>query len=143
MEFKDLDEEILPEIFRRKQSGKLLGVLGVVASGLIGLVSLCGVSRYNSWKNEYAYNQQYHIVAPRNFDVESADGANRALLDFPDETPGAKKIDKYLTPDAKYCLVHLRQKHLAENIDKKLKKKLLLFNLIFIGFYLIYMKIMD
>lgn len=37
--------------------------------------------------------------------------ANQRLRDFPDSIPGALKISKHVTPEAKYCLVHIRQVH--------------------------------
>ena len=37
--------------------------------------------------------------------------ANKLLRDFPAKIQGAKKIDKYETPNASHCLVHLRNVH--------------------------------
>jgi hypothetical protein len=37
--------------------------------------------------------------------------AEKAFNDFPAEIPRAREIQKYETPGAKYCLVHIRQKH--------------------------------
>lgn len=37
--------------------------------------------------------------------------ANKLLRDFPAKIPWAKRIDKYETPNASHCLVHLRNVH--------------------------------
>lgn len=37
--------------------------------------------------------------------------AELALSDFPKEIPGAKSVKRYPLPGARYCLVHIRQKH--------------------------------
>ena len=50
--------------------------------------------------------------------------ANQILRDFPNSIPGAVKISKHPTPDAKYCLVHIRQVHHLNSTNfKKLFKK--------------------
>ena len=54
------------------------------------------------------------ISAPRTFSLEEAIGVNEALANFLDEIPGAEKIERYLTPGAKHCLIHIRQVHLTE-----------------------------
>lgn len=36
---------------------------------------------------------------------------NKLLRDFPVKIPGAVRVDRYETPEAKYCLVHIRQAH--------------------------------
>ncbi len=46
--------------------------------------------------------------------------ANEFLHAFPDSFPEAREVKKYETPDAKYCLVHIRQAHL--NINKILRE---------------------
>lgn len=50
---------------------------------------------------------------PYNSKSESLTPANLALIDFPDELPGSVRVDKYMTPNAKFCLVHIRQMHFA------------------------------
>jgi len=55
--------------------------------------------------------KKYISAIPAGYELEQVTDANRMLLDFPSEVPGARNVDKYLTPDAKYCLVHLRQAH--------------------------------
>jgi hypothetical protein len=43
---------------------------------------------------------------------------------FPTEIPGAAKVDRYLTPDARYCLVHIRQKHFVDDTPEELKEEI-------------------
>jgi hypothetical protein len=57
---------------------------------------------------------------PINLNLEQG---NQALFDFPDKIPGAKKIDKYITPEARYCLVHIKQAHFKLNLSKKTLEK--------------------
>jgi len=64
--------------------------------------------------------------------------ANRLLLDFPDKIPGALSIDKYLTPKAEYCLVHIYQRHLHPDFpENKPKVKKVQDNIYLILSYLI------
>lgn len=44
--------------------------------------------------------------------------ANRLLETFPNEIPGASQVVKYKIPEAKYCLVHIRQAHGLEFLDQ-------------------------
>jgi len=59
-----------------------------------------------------------NIVAPRYFKLDEVKGCNNLLVNFPDKIKGAKSIEKYLTPEAKYCMVHIKQSHLIENPSK-------------------------
>ncbi len=108
-----------------KIKGKLTKriLYGSIVGGLIGLIGIAGVSKYNKWRNEYVYNESTHVVAPRNFDLLYDSEANKELFNFPVNIPGASKVEKYITPNAKYCLVHVRQIHTGENLsDASLKK---------------------
>jgi len=109
------------------QSGKKTGKrlltkigLGLIATALPALATI----KYNSWRNEPVPRENVSLTAPRYFDLDSAKGANRQLLDFPTEIPGAAKVDRYLTPDARYCLVHIRQKHLVDDTPEELKEEI-------------------
>jgi hypothetical protein len=41
--------------------------------------------------------------------------ANAALRDFPEQMPGASRLEKYPNRGARYCLVHIRQAHTTGN----------------------------
>ena len=45
--------------------------------------------------------------------------AEKFFKNFPEEISGAKTIEKYNIPGAKYCLVHIRQYHLGEKLTKQ------------------------
>ncbi len=57
---------------------------------------------------------------PINLNLEQG---NSVLFDFPDEIPGAKEIAKYITPGARYCLVHIKQSHYKTNLSPKTLEK--------------------
>jgi hypothetical protein len=57
---------------------------------------------------------------PINLNLEQG---NSALFDFPEKIPGAKEIMKYITPEARYCLVHIKQSHYKTNLSSKTQKK--------------------
>lgn len=87
---------------------------------LIGLCNLAFFAGCRSIPNEMQIvRKSKNIFAPRYFNLEEAVGANKLLINFPDKIPGAKSIDKYLIPEAKYCLVHIRQAHLTKRQSKK------------------------
>jgi hypothetical protein len=100
--------------------------LGEVVGGIIIVGSLAWYQAYRNFKRQlqeheakqqatYAKTEKIpgtNIVAPKGFDLKKVKTkANKALLSFPDKIPGARKIDKYLTPNANYCLVHIVQAH--------------------------------
>lgn len=61
-----------------------------------------------------------NVVAPRYFNLEDVVEANQLLIDFPDVISRAKSIDKYLTPGAKYLLVHVRDFHRTkDSVDEE------------------------
>jgi gas vesicle protein len=45
--------------------------------------------------------------------------ANKLLRKFPTDIPGAAEVKKFEFPDAKYCLVHIKQIHEVEGLAKK------------------------
>ena len=45
--------------------------------------------------------------------------AENFFKNFPEKISGAKTIEKYNTPGAKYCLVHIRQEHFVEELTEK------------------------
>jgi hypothetical protein len=49
--------------------------------------------------------------SPKPRSLEELTQANRELREFPTQLPGTKSIQKYEVPDAKYCLVHVKQAH--------------------------------
>jgi hypothetical protein len=49
--------------------------------------------------------------------------ANGFLFDL-ENVPGAGRVRKYLTSDAKYCLVHIRQAHITGGMDIDRKKEI-------------------
>jgi hypothetical protein len=49
--------------------------------------------------------------------------ANLILRDFPETIPGAAEVRKYETPDAEYCLVHIRDMHSRDNSDEETKQR--------------------
>ena len=59
------------------------------------------------------------VFAPRYFNLEEAVGVNKVLISFPKKILGTKSIKKYLTPEAKYCMIHIRQKHLPRENPSK------------------------
>jgi len=81
-----------------------------VGSGLAALVSGC------SFSTETVRLERDFFV-PKDFagELVALNEANGFLFDL-NEVPGAKKIEKYLTKDAKYCLVHVRQVHIKEDL---------------------------
>ena len=92
------------EITRR---GFLFGIVG----GLAALVSGCNFSTET-------IRLEKNFTTPKDYGKkpERLNEANGFLFDLK-EVPGAMKIEKYLTKDAKYCLVHVRQVHLALGIN--------------------------
>jgi len=54
-----------------------------------------------------------NLVVPYGYssDKDTSREANKILLDFPNKVPGAKSVEKFLTPDATLCLIHIRQIH--------------------------------
>jgi len=85
---------------------------------LFALYSLCVIGYgINSAKDleKYEFKSDTNIAAPVYYDIddnEEMTQANKLLVDFPNDIPGAEFVDKYLTPGAKHCLVHIRQRHL-------------------------------
>lgn len=71
---------------------------GVILSALAGLYPAC--------KSD---------STPR--DSRSASELEQMIADFPSEIAGAERVDTYMTPGAKYCLVHIRQRHLVNDIS--------------------------
>jgi len=86
-----------------------------IKTWLISLLTLavigCSPAHYEKQTSK-KYND---ITTKKNFTLEEITAANEFLINFPNTLPGAKSIDKYLTPEAEYCLVHIRQMHLTEN----------------------------
>jgi hypothetical protein len=104
-----LDEKLGTKKLTSSKTCKWAITLG---TGLVASVlAFDNIPRYNQDRNEYVYQEAEHISAPRYFNVSSASDANKLLLDFPREILGAERVDKYVTLDAKYCLVHVRQEH--------------------------------
>ena len=109
-----------------KNRKKLLTSLaaGFVSFGVL-FGGYFGLNRYKTYQNEYVYNEKAHISAPRHCSLEEISNestANSELVNFPTEIPGASNVNKYVTPGAKYCLVHVRQAHLSvpdDEIDKE------------------------
>lgn len=95
----------------------LLGVVGIGIGLGLGLLT----SSYCKWRKKPVYRADLGVVAPRYADLDSVEGANRLLLDFPSQIPGAAGVGKYLTPDAKHCLVHILQAHPIENATEQEK----------------------
>ena len=88
--------------------------------------SLCSLTFFSGCQSIQPISNEMEIVkkaknisAPRYFNLEEAVGANSLLINFPDEIPGAKSIEKYLVPEAKYCMVHIRQYHTGERNSKR------------------------
>ena len=79
------------------------------------------ITNFNIIKKEMIKKQGTNIVAPRSFNINSKkiSEANKELIDFPNEISGARDIDKYLIPKAKYCLIHIRQAHFSSDITDK------------------------
>lgn len=52
--------------------------------------------------------------------MEKLTEANKLSRDFPGKIPGARRVDRYETPGARYCLVQIRQVHpvLRKTIDE-------------------------
>jgi len=50
--------------------------------------------------------------------------ANRALISFPDQIPGAWSVDKYLVPGARFCIGHLRNEHWLKGMSEEDKRKI-------------------
>ena len=63
-----------------------------------------------------------NLVIPEDLTLEQIIGANEILLNFPDRLPGAKLIDKYLTPNASKVMVHVLQYHLIEGLNQQQKE---------------------
>lgn len=82
---------------------------------------LCGMSLLgcNQIPSEMQMIKKENVFAPRYFNLEDAVEANKLLIDFPDKIPGAKSVNKYLIPEAKYCIVHIKQWHLREDLNMK------------------------
>ena len=78
---------------------------------LVGTIVAASGWAYDTWRKGPIHIDS-NTVAPRYFNPESAKQANSMLLNFPDEIPGAADINKYITPDAQYLLVHIRQNHM-------------------------------
>ena len=120
-ESKETLEEIIDsktELKKQKSSLRKKSSLVSISRKLIAL-TISGLLLFHarSWTKKYlnthVLKESHNIVAPRKYRLNKKNKtiANKLLIDFPNEIPGAKKIDKYLTPNAKYCLVHIRQIH--------------------------------
>ena len=70
-----------------------------------------------------------NFVVPKDYGKEPIriTKANNILFDFPDadEIPGARKVDKYLTPGAEYFLVHIRQSHFKKDMTEEKKQQVI------------------
>jgi hypothetical protein len=96
---------------------------GIITASLTLSLAVAVGSRYSRWKKEPVYREDKKVVAPRDYDFDNITEANRLLLEFPISIPGAAKIERYITPGAKYCLVHIRQMHLSNESTEKDKEK--------------------
>lgn len=104
-------------ISRRQFLGKIVGIAAAATS--IGALVSCSSIEPRQEPTSSIYYQ-------KDFNISNITKANRLLMDFPERIPGAKKIDKYPIPGARYCLVHLRQHHLGEgNISRKERKQVI------------------
>ena len=75
----------------------------------LGLIAILGLASASC-------TQPHAIQMPRTKRVASGEitEANRLLREFPTKIPGGR-IRKLMTPGAKYCLVHIREKHLYDD----------------------------
>jgi hypothetical protein len=74
---------------------------------IICLFSICGCAANTVKVGE-------HLVVPSGYDSATDDSdANQILISFPENIPGAKSVTKYLSPHARFCLIHIRQSHLG------------------------------
>jgi hypothetical protein len=57
------------------------------------------------------------FIAPRDFNQQTdmITEADAELINFPSQIPGAGRIDKYIIPQAKKVIVHVRQRHLTDD----------------------------
>ncbi|MFT4303511.1 MAG: hypothetical protein ACMXYG_03030 [Candidatus Woesearchaeota archaeon] len=106
------DETLESKVKKTRLRSLITAGMGLVAAGMITFLG------YNNWRNQPVFHDDLNAVAPRSFNLESITEANQFLLDFPSEIPGASSVDKYITPDARYTLVHIRQTHDEDGILK-------------------------
>lgn len=100
-----------PNNWSRKQT------VGVFATLLTALFGRC----LYDYRNDFAQREPSGVVAPRNYNLGNVTGINARVLEFPSTLPGAVRVDKFLTPDAEYCLVHIRQMHKTGDAEQNQK----------------------
>jgi DNA repair exonuclease SbcCD ATPase subunit len=97
-----------------------------IGIGLAAALIFGGVEAYDYATRNPIERKTPNIIAPRDMaleDIANDTEANRLLWEFPEEIPGARKVDKYVVDDARYCLVHIRQAHLVKDISEENKEK--------------------
>jgi len=77
------------------------------------LVNYTKKKKKANWKEEDITIRKGRISMPKGYDVEEANVINQYVLNLTHDIPGAGEVNKYITPDANYCLVHIRQMHAA------------------------------
>ncbi|MFT4304128.1 MAG: hypothetical protein ACMXYG_06175 [Candidatus Woesearchaeota archaeon] len=112
------DETLESKVKKTRLRSFITSGMGLVAAGMITFLG------YNNWRNQPVFHDDLNAVAPRSFNLESITEANQFLLDFPAEIPGASSVDKYITPGARYTLVHIRQTHMVENPTQEVERKI-------------------
>jgi len=92
----------------------------ILALATAGALTLSGFLVHNE-RQKQVVKKTPNVSAPRGFDLEDVTSdANRKLIEFPNEIPGAKSVEKYVVPEAKYTLVHVRQAHLVSEEHKEI-----------------------
>jgi hypothetical protein len=110
----------------KKGLKKPLNKLEKVAIGVGLAVALIsgGVEAYDYATRNPIERKTPNIVAPVDMtleDIANDTEANRLLWEFPEEIPGARKVDKHVVDNARYCLVHIRQTHYG--FDKEFSRE--------------------
>lgn len=99
-------------------------ILITVVTGFYSFTAVgCVTTRYpNASMNIYPYSGPPHKITSDykpSIDTE----ANRLLVEFPENIPGARMVEKYYNPNAVKLLVHIKRAHLTDKMPDEIKKE--------------------
>jgi len=93
-------------------------LLSLVAGIFLGA---CFVSGCNNFPYDKSMIKKQEIYFPKDYINKgiSLSSANQRLIEFPCKINGIDRVEKYFIPDAKKCLVQLKQAHWIEGLSKE------------------------
>jgi hypothetical protein len=96
---------------KKSRLGSAVAIFGLS----LGFSICSGYFLYSHYQKQPVSIQEKGIVMPRHFrpDDERMTGADKLLMHYPDKIPSAD-LRKFLTPNSKYVVVHLRQREFVD-----------------------------